>query len=231
MKFDIDKYHLKGLSFLDLLTSSDAMLAKKHMIRKEYKRGECLFNENSYSKGVYILRKGKVKIFQTGEHGRKSIVYFYHKGDFFGHRPILANEPNPVTAMAMEAVVVSFLPREALLRILNASDQLARELLINLSKEFSVWVNKLTLFTQFNLKKRVALTLLILHQVYKRKDQVAQKVRISIGRDDFAGYVGTAKETLVRMLRYFKDEKIITSSGTAIYVLNPVALNALLEEL
>lgn len=200
------------------------MTVKEHMIRQEFKKGEPLFVENSYSKGVYIVRKGKVKIFQTGEDGKKSIVYFYHKGDFFGHRPILANEPHPVTATAMDQVVLSFIPKEVLLKLLATSETLARALLLNLSKEFSVWVNKLSLFTRYNLKKRVALTLLILHNVYRRADEETKKVRILINREDFASYVGTAKETLVRMLRLFKDEGIVTSRGTIIHITNMPAL-------
>jgi len=55
-------------------------------------------------------------------------------------------------------------------------------------------------------------------------------VVISINRDDFAGFVGTAKETLVRMLRNFKDEKIITTKGTKIIILRPRQLLHMISE-
>lgn len=196
------------------------------MIRQEFSRNESIFRENSFSKGVYIIRKGKVKIFQTSEDGKKSIVYFYRKGDFFGHRPILANEPHPVSAIALDHVVVSFISKETFLKMLGSSDSLAKVLLINLSKEFSVWVNKMTVFTRYNLKKRVALTLLILHSIYQRGND-SNKVTISIGRDDFASYVGTAKETLVRMLRLFKDEGIVVANGTNITITDLTSLQEL----
>lgn len=230
MEFNIGKYHLKSLSLLDLCSVHEATMLKSEMSRREFAKGAVIFKEGSYSKGIYIVRKGKVKIFQTGEDGKKSIVYFYRKGDFFGHRPILASEPNPVSAMAMDNVVVSFITAEVFSRLLTSSDVLARELLVNLSKEFSVWVNKMTLFTRYNLKKRVALTLLVLHSVYQRKDNDTAKVTISIGRDDFASYVGTAKETLVRMLRQFKDDDIIVAHGTNIKILNRQVLQNMLME-
>jgi len=222
MEFDIDNYHLKSLSLLDLVSPKEATLLKSRMVRREFLKGAFLFRENSYSKGIYVVRKGKVKIFQTGEDGKRSIVYFYRKGDFFGHRPILAKEPHPVSAMAMDQVVVSFIPMQTFLSVLDASDTLARQLLVNLSKEFSVWINKMTLFTRYNLKKRVALSLLILCRVYQRAG--SDKATISITRDDFASYVGTAKETLVRMLRQFKDEEIIVANGTNITITDMKAL-------
>ncbi|HQQ95329.1 MAG TPA: Crp/Fnr family transcriptional regulator [Bacteroidia bacterium] len=227
MKFDIEKYHLKSLAFINLVPEKDAHLIKQNMVRREFSKGEYILRENSLSKGIYIVRKGKVKIFQTGEDGKESIVYFYRKGDFFGHRPILANEPNPVSALAMENVVVSYIAKDMFIKLLAGSDSLARLLLVNLSKEFTVWVNKMTIFTQYNLKKRVALSLLILHSVYRRNEVDSRKVNISIGRDDFASYVGTAKETLVRMLRHFKDEGIIVARGKNIRILDIKSLQEL----
>lgn len=219
MEFNIEKYHLKSSSLFDFLSPQEAQLVRYKMIRKEYEKGEYLFRENSYSKGVYLVRKGKVKIFQTNSEGKQSIVYIYKKGDYFGYRPILADEPHPVSAVAMDNLVISFIPRDLFSSLLSKSSHLARKLLGVLSKEFSVWINKMTIFSQYAVKERVALSLLILSKIYQRSDENIKAVSISINRDDFAGFVGTAKETLVRMLRTFKDEEIIMTKGTKIKIL------------
>lgn len=82
----------------------------------------------------------------TGD-GKESIVYIYKKGDYFGYRPLLADEPHPVSAMAMDKVVISFIPKEIFFSLLNKSQAFANKLLTNLSKEFSVWINKMTGFS------------------------------------------------------------------------------------
>jgi CRP-like cAMP-binding protein len=219
MEFKIDKYYLKSDSLFDSLLKDELFIMKSKMSRKEYLKGEYLFKENSYSKGIYVVKKGKVKIFQMTGDGRESIVYIYKKGDYFGYRPLLADEPHPVSAMAMDKVVISFIPKEIFFSLLIKSQAFANKLLTNLSKEFSVWINKMTVFSQYAVKERVALSLLILNRVYQRGKNPTGKVIIAIGRDDFAGFVGTAKETLVRTLRFFKDEKIITTKGTKIILL------------
>jgi len=231
MESYVDKYHLKSSSLFDFLSSDQSRLVKAKLIRKEYEKGEYLFKEKSYSRGVYIVRKGKVKIFQTNSDGKQTIVYIYKKGDFFGYRPLLANEPNPVAAVAMDNVVISFIPKEVFLSVLDGSATLAKKLLISLSKEFSVWIDKMTIFSQYGVKKRVALSLLILNRVYQKNDEDVTEVSISINRNDFAGFVGTAKETLVRMLRTFKDEKIIVTKGTKIIILKPRTLLNIVAEL
>ncbi|MDH4129632.1 MAG: Crp/Fnr family transcriptional regulator [Spirochaetota bacterium] len=230
MEFNIEKYHLKSSSLFDFLSREESQIVKGKLLRMEYLKGELLFKEKSYSKGVYIVRKGKVKIFQTNSEGKESIVYIYKKGDYFGYRPILADEPHPVSASAIDNVVISFIPRELFSNLLSRSSGLARKLLGVLSKEFSVWINKMTVFAQYGVKERVALSLLILNRVYQRTDESSKSISISINRDDFAAFVGTAKETLVRMLRIFKDEKIIITKGTKITILkHRVLLNMVAE--
>ncbi|MBK8368747.1 MAG: cyclic nucleotide-binding domain-containing protein [Bacteroidetes bacterium] len=111
MEFNIEKYHLKSSSLFDSLSIAESQLIKEGIIRKEFLKGECLFKEHSFSKGVYIIKKGKVKIFQTNSDGKEGIVYIYKKGDYFGYRPLLAEEPHPVSAVAMDNVIVSFVPK------------------------------------------------------------------------------------------------------------------------
>ncbi len=231
MEFNIEQYHLKSSSFFDLLTPEETRLVKAQIGRKEYKKGEYIFKERSHSKGVYLMRKGKVKIFSTSGGGKQSIIYIYRKSDYFGYRPLLANEPHPVSAVAMDNVVMSFIPRDLFLNLLSDSSVLAKELLSVLSKEFSVWINRITTFSQYGVKERVALSLLILNEIYRRNHNSVTKTRIAINRDDFAAFVGTAKETLVRMLRTFKDDKIITSQGTKIMIMRPRILLEIVEEM
>lgn len=231
MEFNIEKYHLKSSSLFTFLSARESALVRHKMIRKEYSKGDPLFKEKSFSRGVYIIRKGKVKIFQTNSEGKQSLVYIYRKGDFFGYRPLVADEPHPVSAIAMDNVVVSFIPKDFFMSMLSRSSGLANNLLINLSKEFSVWINKMTVFSQYGVRERVALSLLILNKVYQRDESGTASASIAINRDDFAGFVGTAKETLVRTLRFFKDEKIIATKGTKIIILKHRALVHMVAEI
>jgi len=229
MEFNIEQYHLKSFLLFDYLSPGESKLIKSRLTRREFVKGEALFRENSFSKGVYIVRKGKVKIFRINADGKQSIVYIYKKGDFFGYRPLLADEPHPLSAIAIDHVVVSFLPREPFLNLMAKSSSFSQKIATSLSKEFSVWVNKFTLFTQLGVKERVALSLLILGKIYQTTGLAGRFGVITLNRDDFAGFVCTAKESLVRTLRIFKDEGYITSKGTKIMIAKPKALVQIVE--
>ena len=222
--FELENYHLKSMSFYDELNGTENAFVKSKIVRQEYKKGQFLFKEGSYSKGIYIVKKGKVKIFKSNSAGFQGIVYIYKKGDYFAYRPLLAESPHPVSAVAMDNAVVSFIPRDAFTSLFQTSETLGKKLAQTLAREFSVWINKMTVFTEYSVKERVALSLLILSHVYQINNE--QRVTISISRDDFASFVGTAKESLVRTLRIFKDEKVISTNGTKIVVLRPEALRS-----
>lgn len=230
MDLNIDNFHFKSSSLFDYLNRSEADLVKRKMSRREFKKGEYLFREKSYSRGVYIVRKGKVKIFTINSDGKQSIVYIYKKGDYFGYRPLIADEPHPVSAVAMDNVVISFIPQDTF-RIILQSPHIASEVMKTLSREFSVWINKMTIFTHYGVKKRVALALLIFNMVYRQSDDKNRVVYISISKEDFAAFVGTARETVIRTLKMFKDEGIIKSVGTKIVILKPRTLISMLASL
>ncbi|HEU5291551.1 MAG TPA: Crp/Fnr family transcriptional regulator, partial [Cyclobacteriaceae bacterium] len=126
------------------------------------KTNQELFREGALPNTVFILKKGKIKIFQTTENGNEQIVYIYEPGDIFGYRPLLCNERHPVTAKALEESLLIFIPRSRFQDLLERSPVLSRILLKNLSSEFSVWINYITTFAQYSVKERLALSLLIL---------------------------------------------------------------------
>jgi CRP-like cAMP-binding protein len=229
MIFKMEKYHFKTDSVLEGLPAKEFRLLKEDMQRMEIKKGKIIYKEGSYSKGAYILRKGKVKIYRTNGEGKEQIAYIYRKGEIMGYRPLLCDEVHPVSAAALEDCVISFIPKRFFLHALDESPVLARRLLTNLSHEFTVWVNKLSVFAQQPVKERVALSLLIINEKYKKGEKSSLPVVINLSRDDIANYVGTTTETLVRVLRYLKDEKIISSSGRRITVLKPKELEKMLS--
>ncbi len=223
MKFQVEKYHFKTESIFDSLSKKDNKLLKENITVKEEKKGKTIFREGTYSKGIYILKKGTVKIYQINNEGKEQIVYIYSRGEMMGYRPLLCKEKHPVSARTLEDSVFYFIPALQFMKVLDRSSALTRKLLENLSYEFSVWTSKISIFAQQPVLGRVAMTLLILNEKYKKEKQLGPVV-INLSREDIANYVGTTIESLVRMLRYLKDENIISTHGRKISILQPQGL-------
>lgn len=229
MEGPIEKYHFRTESIVRRLPPKEAKLLKDQMIRMEVKKDKVIFKEGYYSKGVYILRKGKVKIAQLNRDGEEQIAYIYNKDEIMGYRPLLCTEVHPVTATTLEDCVISFIPEKYFIQVLDQSLALSRQLLINLAHEFSVWINTMSILAQQPVRERIAFILLILNEKYKKEGKEDAPAIINLSRQNMANYARTTIETLARMLRHFKDEKIITTEGRRITVLQPDELKRIAE--
>ncbi|HXB11824.1 MAG TPA: Crp/Fnr family transcriptional regulator [Bacteroidia bacterium] len=214
----IDKLHFTSTINFEGIPQIDLVALRKSIIKVEEKKNKILFREGAYPKGIYILHKGIIKIYQVNKDGDKQIIYFYGAGELLGYRPLISEEPNPVTAETLEDCVLSFIPKDNFLDVLHKSPALSNLLLKTLSHEFTVWVNIISIFTQQSIKENVALALLLLEEKYGRIHKEGSPIVINMPRKDFANYVGTTTETLVRILRVFKDEKIISAKGRRILI-------------
>lgn len=151
--------------------------------------------------------------------GREQIIYIYNAGEFFGYSAILSNDTYGDTTLAIENSVIAFISKENFLKILDQSDFFSKLLLKSLSHEFSVMANLMTVLSQRTVRERVALSLLILHRKYQ-SNIAEDKTYITLSRTDLANMVGTANETLARILHDFREDHLIIMEGRKILLID-----------
>lgn len=228
MKQHITQYIFSSKPVLESLPSDDLRKFREQLRLKRVKKGRELFKEGNYPRAVYIVKRGKVKLFQRGQNGAETIVYIYTAGEMFGYRSILCNEKNPASAQTLEESAIYMLSARDFIQMLEESASLSTVLLRNLSHEFTVLVNKIGAFAQKSVRERTALSLLILGEKY-RKPGTRDLIEITLSRHDLAAFVGTTIETIARILRRWREEKIISTAGRRIIIENQRALHQLAD--
>jgi CRP-like cAMP-binding protein len=218
--FPLDKYHLRSDTILPGLPKSDMKFLEAKMIRNKIKKGKTIFSEGSYPSGVYYLIKGKIKKYKSDKNGKEQIIYVCGSGEMLGHPALLSEEPFPDSAATLEDCIVAFIPKADFITLLNESTVLSARLLKNLSHKFGVLENIIVAFANKSVRERLALSLLILLEKFKEKGKDNKRTEIVLSREDLSNFVGTAVETLVRLLREFKDEGLIETEGKKIRVLD-----------
>jgi len=139
----------------------------------------------------------------------------------------LCDEKNPVTVTSNEPCEFLFIEKTKFLTLLNESPRLMQFFLTSISKEFTQFVNKISIFAKKKISERVALFLLVLNEKFKFPGQLSDEAEINITRSDLAGFAGTTLENLVRTIRTFKDMNYIRTNGKSIYIKNFEALHQL----
>lgn len=225
MSFSIPfhQFYFNNDSIFEGLPKEETELLNSHMVTLKYKQGQIIFQEGGLPTGIHIVKQGKVKKYKTGIDGKEQIFYVCIPGELMGYHALLSEEHYSDSAATMEDSIISLIPKEYFLKVLNQSPILSSRLIKNLSHEFGVLINSITIQSQKSVRERLALTLLILKDKYK-DNRTDDSIHITLSRDDLSNIVGTAKETLVRLLHSFKDEGLVRTEGKAIIILDAKAL-------
>lgn len=223
--FPFDKFNFNSNSIFEGLPESDMDLLNRNLVTHKYKKGEILFREGSYSTGIFYVKKGKVKKYKTDKDGREQIFYVCNKGELLGYHALISGEKYTDTASTIEESSISFIPKEDFLLAVQLSPILSNRLLKVMSHEFGVLVNSLTVFAQKSVRERLALSLLLLRNKYKPESGGNGPVELDLSRDDLSKFVGTARETLVRLLHDFKVEGLIETKGRKIILKQPLEIS------
>lgn len=213
---DLSHFYFTNNNLYELLPDEDLDLLKKFMMQKSYPKGKDIFVEGTYPKGVYILDKGKLKIYQKTFEGSQQILNIHVQGEIVGYRPLLCDEKYPVTATAIDDCKISFIPKKHFFTAIQKSSLFSNILLKYLSYEFTVWVNTISNLKQHTVKERLFLNLLILIEKYRTKK--TWPVEITLSRADLAALIGTSNETLARLLKILRNEKLIATRGRTIII-------------
>jgi CRP-like cAMP-binding protein len=178
-----------------------------------YKKNQALFVEGSYPRGVYCINQGKVKIFARGDEGKEQIIHIAKNGEIIGFRSMFSEEPYKVSATTLEESNICFIGRDDFLNIMDSNQVLRNSIIKELSKELGDRALFITNMAQKSVRERLAFALLILDEIYGDE-------QINLTREDLANFVGTATETLIRLLRDFKDEGIIETHTRKVEIIN-----------
>ncbi|MCB0556674.1 MAG: Crp/Fnr family transcriptional regulator, partial [Phaeodactylibacter sp.] len=162
---------------------------------------------------LYFVKEGQVKVFKTNEEGKEYIINISKPGDFFGYIDLIKDSKYTESAAAMEDTEVNLIPKEDFSKLMNANRDVSSQMIKMLADNVTEKEEQLLNLAYNSVRRRVADAILLLSE--KQEDG-----SISILRDDLARIVGTAKESVIRMLTEFKDDGYIEIKDGAIFILD-----------
>lgn len=203
---------LKALGEQDLISISGCKSSRI------IKKGEILFREGESINGVYCVKSGVCKMSKLSLNGKDQIVKLVVKGDLIGKRSLITEEKSNLTAIAINDMVVSFIPKNEVLHDLRKNASFSMDMLQEMAKELKHADNVIVDMAQKSVKQRLADVLLFLNK--KIDVDVNGYLRIILSREDYASIVGTATESVIRILSQFKKEGFISTTGKKIKIEN-----------
>jgi CRP/FNR family cyclic AMP-dependent transcriptional regulator len=206
-----------------LAPSDTAALAARGRPR-QFARGQPLMYEGQVSSDVFVLRRGRVKVFVMAA-GRETVLAFRGPGDVIGEQSGLDDGPRSASVIAVEpveAVVVSGAAFRAFLdETPGAALAIARELSMRLRDADA----KRAEFGSLNSIGRVAGRLLEL--AGSGEEEGALTVSIPLSHEELAGWVGASVPSVDRALATMRSLGWIETRRRQIRILDADAVRSL----
>ena len=217
-----DKCSLDSSSIFKYLKPDEVTTINFEKDFRHYKRGDILYQEGNRISGFYCVNSGIIKVFKTGFDGKEQIIRFAKKGDIIAYRSVLSNELACTSAKVIEDCQVCFIPSEILISFIKTNSSFALELMKLACHELGEANSFITDIAQKTVRERLAEVLLFLVTDFGLDNQ--QFLNISLTREELANIVGTATESVIRLLSEFKSDKLVELNGRRIKIINTKGL-------
>jgi CRP/FNR family transcriptional regulator len=190
-----------------------------------YSKGQYIYQEGAQPSGIYSIQQGIIKIAKQGFGGREHIIYLSNQGDVFGMKDVFGKTEYSSSAATLEDSHICFIPKADFIFFLNDDLNLAKAVRDHFCSIQRTIEEKMLNLSQRSVRERLAIHLVELTKNFG-VSQEANKyyINVSLSRDELANLVGTATETLIRLMSDFKKAEILSTKGKKITILDLPAL-------
>ncbi len=183
-----------------------------------FRKKQIVYSERNHAYRLYRIVSGKVKSYKLNEDGKELVTGLYNAGDYLGYVALLEGTDYKEYAAAIEDTELASIPKEVFEEITGSNREELYRFIKLLAGNVTTKEEQLLGLAYNSLRKKVAGALLQLSQKYKASGEPQFAMHIS--RENLAAIAGTAKESLIRTLSDFKDERLIEITGSSIAILD-----------
>jgi CRP-like cAMP-binding protein len=183
----------------------EAMRAATHVVT--FQKREVIFRQNTPVSHVLIVRSGLVKIYKEGRNKKNFILKQF-------------------SASAIETTEIGFVSLKSFIEVINKNGCFANSIIRSLSEEGLFIFERLIGQSHKQLPGRIADVILYFSDTIFKKEEFI----FPFTRRELAELAGTTKESFIRTLSEFKNDKIISLDGSKVNI-NSMKIIRTLSEL
>jgi len=199
----------------------DELLAATQL--RSYNPGEVIFLEGDPPETFYVIHQGWVKAVKLSSEGREQILDFMGPGRPINIAPVFAEQPLPVTLVALEASTLWAIQQSTLLELLGRYPAMARIVIRTLAGRLLYTVSLIEDLSLRSVTARLAKLLLLR---LEESGQTAITRHRWATQAEIAARLGTVPDVVNRALRSLADEGLIQMDRRQIVILDRAGLVA-----
>jgi len=223
----VNKNGVADRTFNDL-PAAVASAVEQEALTTTYPTGAVLFAEGQAPRGVFIVRRGRVKLSICGSDGRTLILRIVDSGCPMGVAAAVSGRQYEATAETQEPCEVSFLRQSDLLRLMRQHGELALWVTQHISQDYACTCREIRdlILSDSASEKLARLMVGWLDQNATATNPT--QVKLALTHEEIGQMIGTSRETVSRLFAGFKKQRLIQQNGCTLVIPNRVALESLI---
>lgn len=200
----------------NVLGTDDLRKIDEHRIRLSFKAGEVIFKQGAPCHNFVCITSGLVKLYLEHQNDRNSIIGLVRPVNYIFEPGFFVDQVHHFTAVAAENSTACLISIGVMKELILENPLFANEFIKKISSQALGLFGRISSCTQKHVYGRVADTLLYLNpEIYSENP-----FELTISRQDLADLSGMTKESLIRVMKKFKDDGIISLDGNKMEILN-----------
>lgn len=189
---------------------------------RKYKRKEIIFHQGDDSKVLYVIMRGKVRIFSISPAGNETSIRIFSERDMIGEFAAIDGQPRSTTAEAVEDCALLEMEHTRFLRCIREMPELAMALIRLLVEKLRWTTAYAETIAQYDTAGRLLHTLLHYNEVLGNEIVAGKRYELdlSMNQTDLASLVGARREWVNRILRDWSKRGLIQYKGGKITILD-----------
>lgn len=183
-----------------------------------FSAGQTIFKQGLTAEHMYMIKHGKVKVFNTVTHGIDRMVRLAADGEVLGHRGLGDDFTYTVTAEALTETSVNIIPLSLFISVLKANSLFCYHFMLFMAEELRLSEHQMANFLNMTVVQRVAKAIKINVDAFGFDTEDPTLISYTISRTEMAQYAGTTYESVIRSLAQLNDNKVIEIAGKGIRI-------------
>ena len=212
---------IRLLSVVDIfepLSEEDIERLDGQLPDRYLERGQIFYGPEDNSEKLFILQKGKIRIFRMTPDGREFTLTIVEAGTIFGEMALTTQQLEGAYAQAMESSVVSTMAREDLEDLILEKPEVGLQIMHVLSERLRRQQTRLEDATMKDVRSRLAGIIVILVESEGVRSGSEYRIPAHYTHERLGTMIGANRVAITRAFGLLQDEGVVELRRRLIYV-------------
>jgi CRP/FNR family transcriptional regulator len=200
------------------LTDVEMRALRARVSSRHFQKGELLFNEGDACTGLFLVARGKVRIFKLSSGGREQVLAVEGPGSSFAELPVFDGGKYPASALALEETEVLFISRRDFQNFCREHPDVALKVIAVVGSRLRRLVGIIEELSFTTVRQRLIAAILRMAQTNGTTTKQGIQMELTKSHQDLAAELGTVRELVSRNLSRLQAEGFLEVDGRKILV-------------